>query len=217
MARTPYTNFHDLNLNWIIEKIKTVFTPDNPPPYPVTSVNQKTGAVELKGTDIPVSANDPQTITNALASKYVKPAYGIPASDLAPGVIPDPASIIDDNAGSQVYDKTWSAHKLFQQEADILDLQNTFSLVAVGSHLIHHLCSVQCQRAVGEHNILLTICCKLPFLLILVCQSTFVGVLMHTHIHPLLRLGIHLIFTHTGNTILLGKHYLTINRWYSTF
>ena len=124
MARTPYTNFHDLNLNWIIEKIKTVFTPDNPPPYPVTSVNQKTGAVELKGTDIPVSANDPQTIANALGSKYVKPASGIPGSDLAPGVIPDPTSIIDDNAGSQVYDKTWSAHKLFQQEADILDLQN---------------------------------------------------------------------------------------------
>ena len=124
MARTPYTNFHDLNLNWIIEKIKTGFTPDNPPPYPVTSVNQKTGAVELKGTDIPVSANDPQNIANALSSKYVKPASGIPASDLAPGVIPDPASVIDDTAGNDVYNKTWSAHKLFQQEAEIVDLEN---------------------------------------------------------------------------------------------
>lgn len=123
MARNPYTNFHDLNLNWIIEKIKTVFTPDNPPPYPVTSVNQKTGAVNLKGTDIPVSANDPQNIAAALSAKYVKPSGGIPASDIAPGVIPDPTSIIDDNAGYQGYDKTWSAHKLFQQEADILDLQ----------------------------------------------------------------------------------------------
>lgn len=50
----PYTNFHELNLDWIIEKLKEVkevaeeaYTEDNPPPYPVTSVNGETGAVSL--------------------------------------------------------------------------------------------------------------------------------------------------------------------------
>ena len=48
----PYTNFHDLNLDWILKKLKEVVTnlaikygSDNPPPYPVTSVNGKTGNV----------------------------------------------------------------------------------------------------------------------------------------------------------------------------
>lgn len=56
----PYTNFHDLNLDWIIQKLKeaqqaieTAYTPTNPPPYPVTSVNGETGAVNL---DFPVDS-----------------------------------------------------------------------------------------------------------------------------------------------------------------
>lgn len=48
----PYTNLHDLNLNWILEEVKKLkeeggYSPENPPPYPVTSVNGKTGAVVL--------------------------------------------------------------------------------------------------------------------------------------------------------------------------
>ena len=125
MARkTPYTNFHDLNLDWIIKRIKNVYNDENPPPYPVKSVNGQTGNVHLTGDDIPVSPNDTTPVSVELDSKYTKPASGIPASDLAPGVIPDPASVIDDNAGYQVYNKTWSAHKLFQMEADLLDVQN---------------------------------------------------------------------------------------------
>lgn len=42
----PYTNFHDLNLDWIIERIMTAYGPDNPPPIGlVLSVNGETGAV----------------------------------------------------------------------------------------------------------------------------------------------------------------------------
>lgn len=44
----PYTNFHDLNLDWLIEKIMTAYSPDNPPPLGlVLSVNGETGAVVL--------------------------------------------------------------------------------------------------------------------------------------------------------------------------
>ena len=48
----PWTNFHDLNLDWILEEVKKLkeaggYSPENPPPYPVTSVNGKTGAVVL--------------------------------------------------------------------------------------------------------------------------------------------------------------------------
>ena len=44
----PYTNFHDLNLDWIIQKIMESYSPDNPPPVGlVLSVNGETGAVVL--------------------------------------------------------------------------------------------------------------------------------------------------------------------------
>lgn len=41
----PYTNFHNLNLDWIIEKVKEAYGPDNPPPTFVMSVNGETGDV----------------------------------------------------------------------------------------------------------------------------------------------------------------------------
>lgn len=31
MARMPYTNFHDINLDWIIKRVKKAYSPDNPP------------------------------------------------------------------------------------------------------------------------------------------------------------------------------------------
>ena len=46
-----------------------------------------------------------------VAAKYTKPETGIPASDLAAGVIPDPEDLIDDTAGSGDTDKVWSADK----------------------------------------------------------------------------------------------------------
>ena len=46
-----------------------------------------------------------------VSAKYTKPASGIPASDIAAGVIPDPTSIILDTAGSGDTDKVWSASK----------------------------------------------------------------------------------------------------------
>ena len=43
----PYVNFHELNLDWIIEKVKAAYSPDNPPEFAVLSVNGETGAVVL--------------------------------------------------------------------------------------------------------------------------------------------------------------------------
>ena len=43
----PYTNFHELNLDWIIEKVKEAYSPDNPPENVVLSVNGATGDVIL--------------------------------------------------------------------------------------------------------------------------------------------------------------------------
>ena len=43
----PYTNFHELNLDWIIQKVKEAYSPDNPPENIVISVNGETGDVIL--------------------------------------------------------------------------------------------------------------------------------------------------------------------------
>ena len=43
----PYTNFHELNLDWIIQKVKEAYGPDNPPEGIVLSVNGEDGNVIL--------------------------------------------------------------------------------------------------------------------------------------------------------------------------
>ena len=43
----PYTNFHELNLDWIIQKVKEAYSPDNPPEGIVLSVNGQDGHVIL--------------------------------------------------------------------------------------------------------------------------------------------------------------------------
>lgn len=47
MDQYPYTNFHELNLDWIIQKVKEAYSPDNPPDNLVLSVNGQTGDVVL--------------------------------------------------------------------------------------------------------------------------------------------------------------------------
>ena len=55
------------------------------PTVPVQSVNGKTGAVMLDATDVG-------------AGTYSKPSGGIPASDIADGVIPDPEDLLPEDS-----------------------------------------------------------------------------------------------------------------------
>ena len=41
----PYTNFHEINLDWIVARVKEAYSASNPPDYPVKSVNGMTGDV----------------------------------------------------------------------------------------------------------------------------------------------------------------------------
>lgn len=43
----PYTNYHSLNLDWIVQKLKEAYSPENPPQNVVLSVNGETGEVVL--------------------------------------------------------------------------------------------------------------------------------------------------------------------------
>ena len=82
MGRLPYTNFHDINLDWVLKQIKKAFTPDNPPPYPVKSVNGQTGNVTVTGDTIPIAPNNPEKVTDAIREKQ-----DAPASPGAPGQV----------------------------------------------------------------------------------------------------------------------------------
>ena len=43
----PYSNLHDLNLDWIIKRVTEAYGPDNPPENVVISVNGEQGVVTL--------------------------------------------------------------------------------------------------------------------------------------------------------------------------
>lgn len=63
-------------------------------------------------------------------AKYTKPETGIPASDLASGVIPDPEDLIDDNAGSGDTDKVWSADKSHALLTEITQTQDVVTALS---------------------------------------------------------------------------------------
>lgn len=62
LLKMPYSNLHELNLDWIIEQL-------NSPDGPVRSVNGKNGIVVLTGEDIARSTSNPQTVADAFQSQ----------------------------------------------------------------------------------------------------------------------------------------------------
>lgn len=69
-------------------------------------------------------------LTDELAGKYEKPSSGIPATDLAAGVIPDPTDLIDDTAGAGDTDVTFSADKLATDHSSLLNQINVLQPTA---------------------------------------------------------------------------------------
>ena len=61
ILKFPYTNLHEINLDWIIEQLNK--------DGPVLSVNTKQGVVVLTGEDIARSTSDPETIAHALTAQ----------------------------------------------------------------------------------------------------------------------------------------------------
>ena len=74
-----------------------------------------------------------------VSAKYTKPPGGIPASDIAAGVIPDPTSIIDDTAGDGDTNKVWSADKTDAELADVKSAitQEENDIDSIENRLLH--------------------------------------------------------------------------------
>ena len=69
-------------------------------------------------------------------AKYTKPAGGIPASDIADGVIPDPEDLIDDEAGEGDTDKVWSADKSHALLTEINSKQDSPSTAGTAGQVL---------------------------------------------------------------------------------
>lgn len=95
----PYVNFHELNLDWIIQKIKECYSPDNPPDNFVLSVNGQTGDVILyQNAEVTLPAVDGQAWE---IKRYV-------AGNHTAGIAfqkNDPAMRLDGNQWYDIYDE----------------------------------------------------------------------------------------------------------------
>ncbi len=82
---------------------------DNPPPYPVTSVNGKQGNVVINGDDISVSSTDDQSISGVLGQKYSAdnpPPYPVTSVNGKTDAVTLTAENIDTNeTGTSVQDE----------------------------------------------------------------------------------------------------------------
>ena len=92
----------DYDTEWVDQEAGTV-------DYTDLTNKPQIGGVTLTGNK---SLHDLGAATEeAVSAKYTKPSGGIPASDIASGVIPVLTDLIDDTAGDGDTDKVWSADK----------------------------------------------------------------------------------------------------------
>ena len=166
MARLPYTNFHDLNLDFVLKVIKKAFTPDNPPPYPVKSVNGLTGDVNVTGDIIPLAPNNPEMVTDALRDKQDAPASpGTPGQVLGLDANQTPVWLTTQGGGGDVTDVKIDQSSIVDQDGvatiPIAD-SNTLGVVKIlnrgvnidstGGIGISTASSLQIQNAQGPYN-----------------------------------------------------------------
>ena len=74
----PYTNFHEINLDWIVARVKEAYSASNPPDYPVKSVNGMTGDVIIA-----IPANLVQSVNGETGNVilYRNPLVQFPTTD----------------------------------------------------------------------------------------------------------------------------------------
>ena len=74
----PYTNFHEINLDWIVARVKEAYSASNPPDYPVKSVNGMTGDVIIA-----IPANLVQSVNGETGDVilYRNPLIQFPTTD----------------------------------------------------------------------------------------------------------------------------------------
>ena len=74
----PYSNFHELNLDWIVQKLKEAYSAENPPDFPVKSVNGMTGDVIIA-----IPSNFVQSVNGETGDVvlYRNPLTQFPATD----------------------------------------------------------------------------------------------------------------------------------------
>ena len=118
-----------------------------------TSLGKADSAYQKPSGGIPSSdmASAVQTSLGKADSAYQKPVSGIPAADIEEGVIPDPASIIDDTAGSGDTGKAWSADKVHGEfEGVKSDIQQKYSKPSGGIPSTDMASAVQASLAKAD-------------------------------------------------------------------
>lgn len=105
----------DYDTEWVDQEAGTV-------DYTDLTNKPQIGGVTLTGNK---SLHDLGAATEeAVSAKYTKPSGGIPASDIASGVIPVLTDLIDDTAGDGDTDKVWSADKSSALLTEIANVDN---------------------------------------------------------------------------------------------
>lgn len=166
MARLPYTNFHDLNLDFVLKVIKKAFTPDNPPPYPVKSVNGMTGNVTVTGDVIPIAPNNPDMVTDVLREKQDAPASpGNPGQVLGLDANQTPVWLTPQGGGGDVTDVKIDQSSIVDQDGvatipkassstlGVVKIPNRgVNIDSTGGIGISTASSIQIQNAQGTFN-----------------------------------------------------------------
>lgn len=121
MIKQPYTNLHELNLDWIIEQLGK--------DGPVRSINGKTGIVTLTAEDIKRTASGPQTVEYALSTQ------GNSIQDIRTQIgitpLPTTAQTLTGAIAENAQDISSNAENIQENTDDITDINNQIGSTAL--------------------------------------------------------------------------------------